>query len=598
MIAPAGGGVAHLAPARWGGGTEFGMDARVFDKSKLPSRHVSVGPARAPHRSYYYAMGMTAKQIAQPFVGVASCWNEAAPCNIALMRQAQAVKKGVASANGTPREFCTITVTDGIAMGHQGMKSSLASREVIADSVELTMRGHCYDALVGLAGCDKSLPGMMMAMVRLNVPSIFIYGGSILPGSWRGRQITVQDVFEAVGQHSVGKLSDAELFEIEQVACPSAGSCGAQFTANTMATVAEAIGLALPYSCGAPAPYEMRDRFNFASGEKIMELIAKNIRPRDIVTRKSLENAAAVVSATGGSTNGALHLPAIAHEAGIKFDLFDVARIFEKTPYIADLKPGGKYVAKDMFEAGGIPLLMKTLFENGYLHGDCLTVTGRTLAENMEHVSWNENQDVVRPADKPITVTGGVVGLKGNLAPEGAIVKVAGMSELKFSGPARCFDSEEECFEAVSSREYREGEVLVIRYEGPKGGPGMREMLSTTAALYGQGMGSKVALITDGRFSGATRGFCIGHVGPEAAVGGPIGLLKNGDVIAIDATKGTINVALSKTELAERAKRWKPRKTDYQSGAIWKYAQTVGSARDGAVTHPGGAKETHCYADI
>ena len=574
------------------------MEARVFDKKKLPSRHVTEGPERAPHRSYYYAMGLSAEQIRQPFVGVATCWNEAAPCNISLMRQAQAVKKGVAAANGTPREFCTITVTDGIAMGHQGMKSSLVSREVIADSVELTMRGHCYDALVGLAGCDKSLPGMMMAMVRLNVPSIFIYGGSILPGTWRGRQITVQDVFEAVGQHSVGKMSDAELLEVEQAACPSAGSCGAQFTANTMATVAEAIGLALPYSCGAPAPYEMRDRFNFASGQKIMELIAKNIRPRDIVTLKALENAAAVVSATGGSTNGALHLPAIAHEAGIKFDLFDVARIFEKTPYVADLKPGGKYVAKDMFEAGGIPLLMKTLLDNGYLHGDCLTVTGRTLAENMEHVPWNDSQDVVRPANKPITATGGVVGLKGNLAPEGAIVKVAGMSELKFSGPARCFDSEEECFEAVSNRDYKEGEVLVIRYEGPKGGPGMREMLSTTAALYGQGMGSKVALITDGRFSGATRGFCVGHVGPEAAVGGPIGLLKNGDVITIDATKGTIDVALPEAELADRAKRWKPRKTDYQSGAIWKYAQTVGPARDGAVTHPGGAKETHCYADI
>ena len=574
------------------------MDARVISKAKLPSRHVTEGPARAPHRSYLYAMGLSAAEIAQPLVGVASCWNEAAPCNISLMRQAQVVKKGVASANGTPREFCTITVTDGIAMGHQGMKSSLVSREVIADSVELTMRGHCYDALVGLAGCDKSLPGMMMAMVRLNVPSIFIYGGSILPGTWRGRQITVQDVFEAVGQHSVGKMSDAELLEVEQAACPSAGSCGAQFTANTMATVAEAIGLALPYSCGAPAPYEMRDRFNVSSGQKIMELISKNIRPRDIVTLKALENAAAVVSATGGSTNGALHLPAIAHEAGIKFDLFDVARIFEKTPYVADLKPGGKYVAKDMFEAGGIPLLMKTLLDNGYLHGDCLTVTGRTLAENMEHVPWNDSQDVVRPANKPITATGGVVGLKGNLAPEGAIVKVAGMSELKFSGPARCFDSEEECFEAVSNRGYKEGEVLVIRYEGPKGGPGMREMLSTTAALYGQGMGSKVALITDGRFSGATRGFCIGHVGPEAAVGGPIGLLKNGDVITIDATKGTIDVALPETELADRAKSWKPRRTDYQSGAIWKYAQTVGPARDGAVTHPGGAKETHCYADI
>ncbi|MCA0013088.1 dihydroxy-acid dehydratase [Mesorhizobium sp. B292B1B] len=574
------------------------MDAKVISKAKLPSRYVTVGPARAPHRSYLYAMGLSAAEIAQPLVGVASCWNEAAPCNISLMRQAQVVKKGVAAASGTPREFCTITVTDGIAMGHQGMKSSLVSREVIADSVELTMRGHCYDALVGLAGCDKSLPGMMMAMVRLNVPSIFIYGGSILPGSYRGRQITVQDVFEAVGQHSVGTIGDAELLEIEQAACPSAGSCGAQFTANTMATVAEAIGLALPYSCGAPAPYEMRDRFNFASGEKIMELIARNIRPRDIVTLKALENAATVVSATGGSTNAALHLPAIAHEAGIKFDLFDVARIFEKTPYIADLKPGGKYVAKDMFEAGGIPLLMKTLLDHGYLHGDCLTVTGRTLAENMEHVAWNEHQDVVRPADRPITQTGGVVGLKGNLAPEGAIVKVAGMTELKFSGPARCFDSEEECFEAVTHRNYREGEVLVIRYEGPRGGPGMREMLSTTAALYGQGMGGKVALITDGRFSGATRGFCIGHVGPEAAVGGPIGLIRDGDVISIDAVNGTIDVALSDRELAARAKSWKARTTDYQSGAIWKYAQTVGSARDGAVTHPGGAKETHCYADI
>ncbi|UVK45766.1 dihydroxy-acid dehydratase [Mesorhizobium sp. AR07] len=574
------------------------MDAKVISKAKLPSRHVTVGPARAPHRSYLYAMGLSAAEIAQPLVGVASCWNEAAPCNISLMRQAQVVKKGVAAASGTPREFCTITVTDGIAMGHQGMKSSLVSREVIADSVELTMRGHCYDALVGLAGCDKSLPGMMMAMVRLNVPSIFIYGGSILPGSYRGRQITVQDVFEAVGQHSVGTIDDSELLEIEQAACPSAGSCGAQFTANTMATVAEAIGLALPYSCGAPAPYEMRDRFNFASGEKIMELIAKNIRPRDIVTLKALENAATVVSATGGSTNAALHLPAIAHEAGIKFDLFDVAKIFEKTPYIADLKPGGKYVAKDMFEAGGIPLLMKTLLDHGYLHGDCLTVTGRTLAENMEHVAWNEHQDVVRPANTPITQTGGVVGLKGNLAPEGAIVKVAGMSELKFSGPARCFDSEEECFEAVTHRNYREGEVLVIRYEGPRGGPGMREMLSTTAALYGQGMGGKVALITDGRFSGATRGFCIGHVGPEAAVGGPIGLLRDGDVISIDAVNGTIEVALSDSELAARAKTWKARTTDYQSGAIWKYAQTVGPARDGAVTHPGGAKETHCYADI
>src|ERR687889_872559 len=527
------------------------MDARVIDKSKLPSRHVTEGPDRAPARSFYYAMGLTTEQIHQPFVGVASCWNEAAPCNIALMRQAQVVKKGVAAAKGTPREFCTITVTDGIAMGHQGMKSSLVSREVIADSVELTMRGHCYDALIGLAGCDKSLPGMMMAMCRLNVPSIFIYGGSILPRRFRGRPVTVQDVFEAVGKHSVGAMSDEDLYELEQVACPSAGACGAQFTANTMATVSEAIGLALPYSAGAPAPYELRDRFCATAGEMVMELIAKNIRPRDIVTRKALENAATVVAASGGSTNAALHLPAIAHECGLKFDLFDVAEIFRRTPYIADLKPGGRYVAKDLFEVGGIPLLMKTLLDHGYMHGDCMTVTGRTIAQNLAKVEWNPDQDVVRSAKTPITATGGVVGLKGNLAPEGAIVKVAGMAADRqtFRGPARCFDGEEACFEAVRTRAYKEGEVLVIRYEGPKGGPGMREMLSTTAALYGQGMGDKVALITDGRFSGATRGFCIGHVGPEAAIGGPIGLLRDGDIIAIDAIQGTLEVELSAKEL-------------------------------------------------
>jgi dihydroxy-acid dehydratase len=574
------------------------MDAKTSIKKRLPSRHVTEGPERAPHRSYLYAMGLTTQQIHQPFVGVASCWNEAAPCNISLMRQAQAVKKGVASAGGTPREFCTITVTDGIAMGHDGMRSSLPSRECIADSVELTMRGHAYDALVGLAGCDKSLPGMMMAMVRLNVPSIFIYGGSILPGNFRGQQVTVQDMFEAVGKHSVGDMSDADLDEIERVACPSAGACGAQFTANTMATVSEAIGLALPYSAGAPAPYEIRDAFCMTAGEKVMELIALNIRPRDIVTRRALENAAAVVAASGGSTNAALHLPAIAHECGIKFDLFDVAEIFKKTPYVADLKPGGRYVAKDMFEVGGIPLLMKTLLDNGHLHGDCLTVTGRTIAENLKSVKWNPHQDVVRSADKPITVTGGVVGLKGNLAPEGAIVKVAGMSNLKFAGPARCFDREEDAFESVQKKTYKEGEVIVIRYEGPRGGPGMREMLSTTAALTGQGMGGKIALITDGRFSGATRGFCIGHVGPEAAVGGPIALLRDGDIIEIDAVVGTLNVKLTDAELAERKTKWKPRATNHTSGALWKYAQQVGPAVDGAVTHPGGAHEKQCYADI
>jgi dihydroxy-acid dehydratase len=574
------------------------MDAKTVTKTKLPSRHVTEGPERAPHRSYYYAMGLSRGQIHQPFVGVASCWNEAAPCNIALMRQAQAVKRGVAAANGTPREFCTITVTDGIAMGHQGMKASLVSRECIADSVELTMRGHCYDALVGLAGCDKSLPGMMMAMLRLNVPSVFIYGGSILPGTFKGRPVTIQDVFEAVGMHSVGRMSGEDLEELEQVACPSAGSCGAQFTANTMATVAEAIGLALPYSCGAPAPYELRDTFCFASGEKVMELIARNIRPRDIVTLKALENAATVVAASGGSTNAALHLPAIAHECGLKFDLFDVAAIFKRTPYIADLKPGGRYVAKDMFEAGGIPLLMKTLLDHGYLHGDCLTVTGATVADNMAKVKWNPDQDVVRPADKPITTTGGVVGLKGNLAPEGAIVKVAGMKNLRFSGPARCFDSEEACFEAVKNRQYSEGDVLVIRYEGPRGGPGMREMLATTAALYGQGMGDKVALITDGRFSGATRGFCIGHVGPEAQLGGPIGLLRDGDIITVDAEVGSLDTNVTVEELSRRKKDWKPREHGYGAGALWKYAQQVGPAVSGAVTHPGGSHEGVCYADI
>jgi dihydroxy-acid dehydratase len=514
------------------------------------------------------------------------------------MRQAQAVKRGVAAVGATPREFCTITVTDGIAMGHGGMKSSLPSREVIADSLELTVRGHSYDALVGVAGCDKSQPGMMMAMCRLNVPSIFIYGGSILPGTFKGKPVTIQDVYEAVGKHSVGAMSDSDLDVLEQNACPSAGACGAQFTANTMATVSEAIGLALPYSAGAPAPYEIRDKFCMLAGEMIMDLIVKNIRPRDIVTRAALENAAAVVAATGGSTNAALHLPAIANECGIEFDLFDVAEVFKKTPYIADLKPGGRYVAKDMFEAGGVPLLMKTLLDHGYLHGECLTVTGRTIAENLKAVKWNDAQDVVHPADKPMLPTGGVVGLRGNLAPEGAIVKVAGMERLRFSGPARCFDGEEACFEAVKNKTYREGEVLVIRYEGPKGGPGMREMLATTAALYGQGMGDKVALITDGRFSGATRGFCVGHVGPEAAVGGPIGLLRDGDIIEIDAVKGTLDVKLTKSELEQRAREWKPHAEEFTSGYLWKYAQQVGPARRGAVTHPGGSVEKECYADI
>ncbi len=570
----------------------------TIDKKKLPSRHVSLGPEKAPHRSYYYAMGLQESDIEKPFVGVVSTWNEAAPCNIALMRQAQSVKKGVSESKGTPREFCTITVTDGIAMGHQGMKSSLVSREVIADSTELTVRGHCYDALVGLAGCDKSLPGLMMAMCRLNVPSVFMYGGSILPGRYKGKDVTVVDVFEAVGKYSSGNATEEELKELECVACPSAGACGGQFTANTMACVSEAIGLALPYSSGAPAPYEERDKYAYESGKQVMKLIKENIKPRDIVTRKSLENAATIVAATGGSTNAGLHLPAIAHECGIQFNLDDVVEIFKKTPYLADLKPGGQYVAKDVYEAGGVPIIIKTLFDGGFIHGDCLTVTGKTIEENLKSVEFNKDQKVIRPYSDPLSPTGGVVGLKGNLAPDGAIVKVAGMEKLKFTGKAKCFDCEEDAFECVKKSDYKEGDVFVIRYEGPRGGPGMREMLSTTAAIYGQGMGDKVALITDGRFSGATRGFCVGHVSPEAAVCGPIALIQDGDEISLDAENGTINLNVSDDQLDERKKNWKERQTDYNSGTLWKYSKTVGSAALGAVTHPGGAKETHTYSEI
>ena len=569
-----------------------------IDKKKLPSRHTSLGPDRAPHRSFYYAMGETEQDVAKPFVGVVSTWNEAAPCNTALMRQAHSVKKGVKQFGGTPREFCTSTVTDGIAMGHEGMKSSLISREVIADSAELTVRGHCYDALVGIAGCDKSLPGLMMSMLRLNVPSVFIYGGSILPGKYKGKDVTVVDVFEAVGKHSSGKMSSEELRELELVACPSAGACGGQFTANTMACVSEAIGLALPYSAGTPAPYEERDKFAFESGKAVMNLLEKKIKPREIVTKKSLENAATVVAATGGSTNAALHLPAMANEIGIKFDLMDVAKIFKKTPYLADLKPGGKYVAKDMWEAGGVPMLLKTLLDGGFIHGECLTVTGKSMRENLKDIEFNKDQKVLRHYNNPLSPDGGVVGLKGNLAPEGAIVKIAGLQKLQFTGKARCFDNEEDAMKAVQTKKYKDGDVIIIRYEGPRGGPGMREMLSTTGAIYGQGKGEKVALITDGRFSGATRGFCVGHVGPEAALGGPIALLKNGDIIDIDAKKGIINVRLSKAQLTSRRKKWKAKKSQFGSGTLWKYAQTVGPAYLGAPTHPGKRKEVKDYSKI
>ncbi len=569
-----------------------------FDKSRLPSRHVSVGPERAPHRSYYYAMGLSEEEIARPFVALASAGNDSAPCNTTLDAQADAARKGVESNGGMPRRFNTITVTDGIAMGHQGMKSSLVSREVIADSVELSVRGHCYDALVGFAGCDKSLPGMMMAMLRLNIPSIFVYGGSILPGRYQDRDVTVVDVFEVVGKYAAGTCPISEVHALEKVACPGHGACGGQYTANTMACVGEAIGLSLPNSNMVPAPYTSREQIAVAAGYQVMELLERNIRPRDICTREAFVNAARIVAATGGSTNAALHLPAMASEAGIEFDLFDVAEVFKSTPYAADLKPGGKYVAKDMYEAGGVYMLMKSMLENGLLHGECMTVTGKTLGENIDQVTWNPDQKVIYDVKTPITPTGGVVGLRGSLAPDGAIVKVAGMSRLVFEGPARCFDCEEDAFAAVEARSIEEGEVVVIRYEGPKGGPGMREMLSTTAALYGLGMGEKVALITDGRFSGATRGFCIGHVGPEAAEGGPIALVEDGDTIRIDAEAGTIDLLVAEDVLAARRAAWQPRTNDYQSGALWRYAQNVGPAYKGAVTHPGAKSETHVFANI
>jgi dihydroxy-acid dehydratase len=570
-----------------------------FDKSKLPSRYVSVGVESAPHRSYYYAMGWKEEDIAKPFVALASAGNDSAPCNTTLDQQADWARGGVIEAGGTPFRFNTITVTDGIAMGHQGMKSSLASREVIADSVELSVRGHSYDALVAFAGCDKSLPGMMMAMLRLNVPSIFVYGGSILPGRYKDREdLTVIDVFEAVGRFAAGNCPLSEVTAIEKAACPGHGACGGQYTANTMACVGEAIGLSLPNSNMAPAPYKSRQEIAVAAGKQIMTLLERNIRPRDICTREAFENAARIVAATGGSTNGALHLPAMANEVGIDFDLFDVAEIFKSTPYMADLKPGGKYVAKDMHDAGGIYMLMKSLAQTGLLHLDCMTVSGKTLGENIDEVTWNPDQKVIYDAKTPITPTGGVVGLRGSLAPDGAIVKVAGMKRLQFTGTAKVFEREEDAFAAVERQEIVDGDVVVIRYEGPKGGPGMREMLSTTAALYGQGLGEKVALITDGRFSGGTRGFCIGHVGPEAAEGGPIALVENGDQISIDAEVGSIDLLVDEAVLAERRKAWTPRMNNYQAGALWRYAQNVGPAVKGAVTHPGARAETHVFADI
>jgi dihydroxy-acid dehydratase len=568
-----------------------------MDKRTLPSRHATEGPERAPHRSFFYAMGLGEADIGNPLVGVVSSWNEAAPCNIGLKWQAERAKAAVRAHGGTPREFTTITVTDVTAMGHQGMKASLVSREIIADSVELTVRGHCYDALIGIAGCDKTLPGLMMAMLRLDVASVFLYGGTIMPGKFQGRDVSVLDVFEAVGAHAAGRMSDAELHELEKVACPGSGACGGHYTANTMAYVSEAIGLALPGSASPPNVHEDRGVWADRVGEAVMRLVRSGPRPRQIVTREALENAAAVVAATGGSTNACLHLPSLANEAGLSFDIFDIDRVFRRTPLIADLKPGGRFLASDVHAIGGVPVILKALLESGHLHGEAVTVTGRTMAENLAEVTFPTDQEVVRPVSRPIHPTGGIVALRGSLAPDGAVVKVAGCKVRAFRGPARVFDSEEACMAAVMAKAYSAGDVLVLRYEGPAGGPGMREMLSTTSAIYGQGMGEQVALVTDGRFSGATRGLCVGHVSPEAALGGPLALLRDGDVVAIDADAGTIDVELDAAELAARRAAWTPRPHDFQSGAIWRYAQTVGSARYGAVVHPGARAETHVYAD-
>lgn len=554
-------------------------------KQRPHSSIVTDGAKRAPQRAFFRAMGLNDKDIYKPWVGIASTWNEATPCNITLDRQAKAARKGVESAGGTPREFVTIAVSDGIAMGHEGMKSSLVSRETIADSIELMMRAHGYDALVGLAGCDKSLPGTLMAMARLDVPSVFLYGGTIMPGKFKGKDVTIVDVYEGVGAHAMGKMTDEELYELECNACPTAGSCGGQFTANTMACVAEALGMALPGSGAPPAIEEARDLGATAAGEAVMKLVEKGITARQILTRKAFENAVAIGACTGGSTNIFLHLPALAHEAGIELTMEQIDKICQRTPHFVDLMPGGKYTAYDVYKVGGAPAILKALLEAKLIHGDCLTVTGKTMAENLAGVKMpGSDQDVILPVNKPIRPTGGLRMLKGNFAPEGCVIKVAGIKNLQHRGPAVCFDGEEACMEAVQAQKIKKGDVVIIRYEGPRGGPGMREMLATTAAIYGQGLGYDVCLITDGRFSGGTRGLCIGHVGPEAAVGGPIGLVKDGDIISVDADKGTITLEVSEEELTKRRAAFKAPKARYERGVLAKYAQLVGPACRGAVT--------------
>ena len=563
--------------------TDAGRPLTQLDRPR--SSVVTEGNQRAPQRAFFRAMGLTDAQIHRPWVGVASTWNEATPCNITLDRQAKAAKRGVERAGGTPREFVTIAVSDGIAMGHQGMKASLVSREVIADSIELMVMAHGYDALVGLAGCDKSLPGTLMAMARLNVPSVFHYGGTILPGKFHGKDVTIQDVYEAVGAHAAGKMSDADLYEMECNACPSAGSCGGQFTANTMACIAEAIGMALPMSGSPPAVQVERDEFAVRAGERVMELMREGITPRDIMTRKAFENAITIAAATGGSTNVALHLPALAYEAGITLTLDEINTVSDRTPIIADLKPFGRYTALDVYNAGGIPAILKVLLNAGLLHGECITVTGKTLAENLEAVELKPDQKVIVPVSEAFEQHGGLHVLRGNLAPDGCVIKTAGVKQLTHRGPAKCFDSEEACMAAVQGREIVAGDSVIIRYEGPKGGPGMREMLAVTAAIVGQGLGYSVCLMTDGRFSGATRGLMVGHIGPEAQVGGPIALVKDGDVIEIDVRAGRIHLDVDEAELEKRREAFVAPPIKYQHGALAKYAKLVGPASGGAVTH-------------
>ena len=552
-------------------------------KLKHRSSEVSVGPARAPHRAMFHAMGFTDEQIARPHVGVASSWNEITPCNYHLNRLAGKVKEGVNGAGGTPFEFGTIAVSDAIAMGHEGMKASLVSREVIADSVELMAIAERFDSLVTIAGCDKSLPGMLIALARLNIPGIFLYGGSILPGDYCGKDVTIQDVFEAVGAHARGKMSLEELSKLEHAACPGAGSCAGLYTANTMAAAIEALGMALPGSASPPAVDERRQEVSFQSGAAVLNLLKKGIRPRDILTREAFENAVTVVVATGGSTNAVLHLLAIAHEAGVELSLEDMDRISRRTPYIGDLRPGGNYVMADLDRDGGVPLLLRELLNAKLIHGDALTVTGKTVRENLRRVKRNGRGKVIHPVSKPLAPTGSLAVLKGNLAPEGAVLKTAGVHNLRHQGPARVFDGEEAAMKEILKGRIRAGDVVVIRYEGPKGGPGMREMLAVTGAIQGEGLGDKVALLTDGRFSGATHGLMAGHVAPEAAVGGPIAALQEGDWVTVDAVKRELSVRLSKKEIAARLKRWSPPPPRFASGALAKYARLVSSAARGAV---------------